>query len=246
VEVSAVLITHNEAKNLPRVLEKLRWCEEVVVVDSGSTDDTSAIAKKFGARVVHRNFDGFSSQKNFADRQAIHDWILSLDADEVPSDDLNESLCQIKADGASYDAYCFPRKAFYLGKWINHSGWYPDKKIRFYDRRKTHWVGLVHESVKVNGVVGELNGDLLHYTCGSLREHLSTIDQYTTLAAQQLLNNGHRPSIGKLLLAPPWALFRSYWLKLGCLDGIHGLIIACMSAFYVFSKYAKVWRLNTK
>lgn len=246
MEVSAVLITHNEEVNLPRVLEKLRWCEDVVVVDSGSTDATCKIALQFGARVLHREFEDFSDQKNFADQHAFHNWILSLDADEVPSDDLRASLQQIKTNGASCAAYCFSRRAFYLGKWIHHSGWYPDRKIRFYDRRKAHWTGLVHESVEVDGMVGKLDGDLLHYTCKSLTEHICTTDRYTNLAARQLLDNGYQPTIGNLLLAPPWAFFRSYILKLGFLDGVHGFIIASMSAFYVFSKYVKVWQLSSQ
>ncbi len=239
VEISVVFITLNEEENLPRVLEKLRWCEEVVVVDSGSTDRTLEIAHRFGAHVVHRDFDGFASQKNFADQQASNDWILSLDADEVPSDDLSASLRRIKAGGVDHDAYRCPRKAYYLGKWIHHSGWYPDKKVRLYDRRKARWEGLVHESVQVNGTIGELDGDLLHYTCPSLSDHIRTTDRYTTLAAQQYRAEGRQPRIGNLLLSPPWAFVRSYFLKLGFLDGVEGLIIASMAAFYVFAKYAK-------
>ena len=246
MELSAVLITLDEEENLPRALSKLRWCEELIVVDSGSTDGTVDIARKFGARVIQREFDGFASQKNFADQQASHDWILSLDADEVLSDDLSTSLRRIKSKGVDRDAYCFPRKAFYLGKWIHHSGWYPDKKVRLYDRRKARWEGLVHESVQVNGTVGELAGDLLHYTCPSLSDHIRTTDRYTTLAARQFHDEGRRPHIGNLLLSPPWAFVRSYFLKLGFLDGIAGLIIASMAAFYVFAKYAKAWKLGAE
>ena len=175
-----------------------------------------------------------------------NDWILSLDADEVPSDDLSASLRRIKAGGVDHDAYRFPRKAHYLGKWIHHSGWYPDKKVRLYDRRKARWEGLVHESVQVNGTIGELDGDLLHYTCPSLSDHIRTTDRYTTLAAQQFRDEGRRPHIGNLLLSPPWAFVRSYFLKLGLLDGVEGLMIASMAAFYVFAKYAKAWKLEAE
>ena len=246
MEISAVLITLNEKDNLPRVLQKLRWCEEVIVVDSGSTDGTVDIARNFGASVVHREFDGFASQKNFADQQASNDWILSLDADEVPSDELTSSLRRIKSNDTDHDAYRFPRKARYLGKWIHHSGWYPDKKVRLYDRRKARWEGLVHESVQVDGTVGDLYGDLLHYTCPSLGDHIRTTDRYTTLAARQLGDEGRHPRIGNLLLSPPWAFVRSYFLKLGFLDGVEGLIIASMAAFYVFAKYAKAWKLGSE
>ncbi len=246
MEISAVLITLNEEQNLPRVLEKLRWCEEVVIVDSGSTDGTLDIAHRFGARVVHRDFDGFASQKNFADQQAAHDWILSLDADEVLSDDLDASLRRIKSKGVDCDAYRFPRKAFYLGKWIHHSGWYPDKKVRLYDRCKARWAGLVHESVQVDGKIGEVDGDLLHYTCPSLSDHIRTTDRYTTLAARKFRDEGRSPHISHFLLSPPWAFVRSYFLKLGFLDGVHGLIIASMAAFYVFAKYAKAWKLGSE
>ena len=246
MEVSAVLITRNEEKNLPRVLKELHWCEEIVVVDSGSTDNTIQIAHQFGARVLHHEFKDFSDQKNFADQNASHNWILALDADEVPSSILATSLREIKDHGTAFNAYQFSRKAFYLGKWINHSGWYPDKKIRFYDRRRVRWTGRVHESITFDGAVGELDGDLLHYTCQSLAEHILTTDQYTTLAAREFLDNGHQPNIVSMVFSPPWAFVRSYFIKLGFLDGLHGFTIAFMSAFYVFIKHTKIWRFNSK
>ena len=148
-------------------------------------------------RLLRRDFDGFADQKNFIDEAASHDWILSLDADEALSDRLSEEIQRIKRTGPSHDAYRFPRKARYMGKWILHSGWYPDPKVRFYDRRKARWTGLVHESVSIDGTVGELSGDLLHYTCRSLTEHLHTVDRYTTLAAREMISQGRRAHLGK-------------------------------------------------
>ena len=246
VKISATLITLNEEENLPRALDSLSWCDEIVVLDSGSSDRTVEIAEQFGARVLQRDFDGYADQKNFADHAAGHDWILSLDADEALSESLAKEIREIKRTGPGYDGYRFPRKAQYLGKWIHHSGWYPDPKVRFYDRRKARWVGLVHESVSVDGTVGELSGDLLHYTCRSLTEHLHTVDRYTTLAAREMISQGKRAHLGNVLISPPWAFLRTYILKLGFLDGFEGLVIAAMASFYVFRKYVKAMELSSR
>ena len=246
MKISATLITLNEEENLPRALDSLRWCDEIAVLDSGSTDRTVEIAEQYGARVLCRDFDGYADQKNFIDEAASHDWILSLDADEALSDRLAEEIQRIKRTGPSHDGYRFPRKARYLGKWILHSGWYPDPKVRFYDRRKARWAGLVHESVSVDGTVGELSGDLLHYTCRSLTEHLHTVDRYTTLSAREMISQGKRVHLGNVLMSPPWAFLRTYFLKLGFLDGFEGLVIAAMASFYVFSKYVKAMELSSR
>lgn len=240
LKISATIIALNEERNIARAMESLRCCDEVLVVDSGSTDRTVEIACKLGAKVVETHWRGYAAQKNFAMEQASHDWILSLDADESLSEALEAEIWQIKKAGPSYDAYTMPRLAQYLGRWILHSGWYPDRKIRLFDRRKARWDGkYVHESVVVNGRIGHLQSNLLHFTCNSLSEHLRTMDSYTTLAAAELIDRQEHIGWFKLLWDPPWTFVRTYFLKRGFLDGPEGLAIAYMAAFHNFVKYAK-------
>ncbi len=240
MKISATIVTLNEEKNLARALGSLSCCDELLVVDSGSDDRTVAIAEEHGARVIRRDWPSYADQKNFAAESAEHDWILSLDADEALSNQLAEQIEQLKSEPVKVDAYRSPRRARYLGKWIGHSGWYPDHKVRLYDRRKARWVGeYVHESVTVDGRVGTLDGDLLHYTCDTIAAHIATVDRYTALAAEDLAARGRRVSWLDLSLAPAWTSFKTYFLKLGFLDGVEGLAIAYMAGFYVFAKYAK-------
>ena len=240
MKISATIITLNEERKVARALESLRCCDEIVVVDSGSTDRTADIASKLGARVIDCPWGGYARQKNFAAEHASYDWILSIDADEALSEALEGEIWQIKKNGPRFDGYTMPRLAQYMGRWILHSGWYPDRKVRLYDRGKGRWEGdFVHESVQVRGTVGHLDSDLLHFTCDSLSEHLKTMDRYTTLAAEQLIDQGARVKMRHLLLNPPWTFLRSYVLQRGFLDGSEGLTIAYMAALYNYLKYAK-------
>jgi glycosyltransferase involved in cell wall biosynthesis len=240
MKISAAIITSNEERNVPRVIESLRCCDEILVLDSGSNDRTVEIAQKLGARVEEASWHGYAAQKNIAAELAANDWVLSLDADESLSEALEAEIWQIKKSGPEFDGYTVPRLAQYLGRWILHSGWYPDRKIRLFDRRKARWIGeFVHESVTVDGTVGHLKSNLLHFTCDSLSEHLRTLDSYTTLAAQELVVRGQAIGVGKLLLDPLWTFLRTYLLKLGFLDGPEGLTIAYMASFYNFIKYSK-------
>jgi glycosyltransferase involved in cell wall biosynthesis len=245
MKISATIITFNEQNNIARAIESLRCFDEVVVVDSGSVDRTVEIAERLGARVIEHPWEGFAKQKNFAAEQARHDWIFSIDADESLSEALEGEIWQLRKSGPAYDAYTVPRLAQYLGRWILHSGWYPDRKIRLYDRRKGRWMGsYVHESVRVDGTVGHLQSNLLHYTCDSLTQHLETMNRYTTLAAEQLVAERVRIGWRHLLLDPPWTFFRTYVLQRGFLDGVEGLAIAYMAALYNFVKYAKARFMN--
>lgn len=240
MKISATIITFNEERNIVRAIESLRCCDEIVVVDSGSNDRTLELATNLGARVVENPWGGFANQKNFASQKATHDWILSIDADESLSEALEAEIWQIKKNGPEYDAYTMPRLAQYLGRWILHSGWYPDRKVRLFDRRCAHWVGgFVHESVEVQGSVGHLQSNLLHFTCNSLSEHLKTMDHYTTLAAEQIVAQKKAIGLKHLLLEPGWTFFQTYFVKRGYLDGTEGLAIAYMAAMYNFVKYAK-------
>ncbi len=245
MKISATIITFNEERNVPRVIESLRCCDEILVLDSGSNDRTVEIATKLDARVIEASWHGYAAQKNIAAELASHDWILSLDADESLSEALEAEIWQIKKNGPKFDGYTMPRLAQYLGRWILHSGWYPDRKVRLFDKRKAKWVGeFVHESVTVNGTVGHLKSNLLHFTCNSLSEHLRMMDSYTTLAAQELVSRGSNLGFGNLLLDPPWTFFSTYVLKLGFLDGVEGLTIAYMAGLYNFLKYSKARHMS--
>ncbi len=240
MKISGTIITLNEERNLPRALESLRCCDEVLVVDCGSSDRTVEIAKDYGARAIQADWLGFAGQKNYASDHAAYDWILSVDADEAVSEELEAEILQIKNKGPRYDAYSFPRMAQYLGKWILHSGWYPDRKIRLFDRRSARWVGdYVHESVVAESAAGSLKGNLLHYTCNSLSEHLRSIDRYTTLAAEEVLAQGRPIGVRPMLIDPLWTFLRTYIVHAGFLDGVEGLTIAHMASLYTFMKYAK-------
>jgi glycosyltransferase involved in cell wall biosynthesis len=240
VKISATIITFNEERNIVRAIESLRCCDEIVVVDSGSNDRTIELATNLGARVIDNPWSGYASQKNFASEQASNDWVLSIDADESLSEALEGEIWQIKKNGTACDAYTMPRLAQYLGRWILHSGWYPDRKVRLFNRRRARWVGeYVHESVQVDGPVGHLKSNLLHFTCSSLSEHLKTMDQYTTLAAEQIVSQKKPIGLQHLLAEPVWGFIQTYFFKRGYLDGTEGLAIAYMAAMYNFVKYAK-------
>jgi len=244
--ISATIITYNEAKNIARAIRSLHAADEIIVVDSGSTDGTQSIASKLGARVVENPWPGFAAQKQHAVTLARHDWILSLDADEEFDDTAQSAIQQWKSSEPSAAGYRFVRKAFYIGRWILHSGWYPDPKIRLFDRRRGDWKGdFVHESVVVDGPVEWLGGEILHYTCDSLEDHRARIEFYTDLAAQEMALRGRSFATVRRILGPPWVFFSSYFLRLGILDGRQGYWIARMAARYVERKYSK-WALIRK
>jgi glycosyltransferase involved in cell wall biosynthesis len=245
MKISATIITLNEERNIARAIESLRCCDEILVLDSGSSDRTVELARNLGARVIEGTWLGYAAQKNWAAESAGNDWVLSIDADEAISEALEAEIWNLKKNGPACDAYSMPRMARYLGRWILHSGWYPDRKIRLYDRRKATWKGeYVHESVVTEGSVGHLQGNLLHFTCESLSEHLRTLDRYTTLAAEELVARHIRVPLWSLLLDPAWTFARAYFLKAGFLDGLEGLIIAQMAAFYTFLKYSKARNMS--
>lgn len=239
--LTVTIITLNEEANLPRALASVReLADEIVVIDSGSRDHTCEIARQQGARVFERPWTNYSDQKNFAAAQASNDWIFSLDADEELSPELQASLRRWKNETATAAAYGMRRKACYLGRWIHHSGWYPDPKLRLYRRDRARWVGALHEGLEVSGETGWLDGELHHYTVNSFEEHLRSVRRYTTLAARELFNAGRRRWLGPMLVASPWAFLRTLVFQQGFRDGYRGLLIAVMAAYYVFLKYRKL------
>ena len=240
MKITATIITLNEERHIARAIESLRCCDEIVVIDSGSADRTTELAETLGARVIERPWRGYAGQKNWAAERANYDWILSLDADEALSEGLEGEIWNLKKNGPKCDAYTMPRLAQYLGRWILHCGWYPDRKVRLYNRHKARWVGdFVHESVQVRGHLGHLESNLLHFTCDSLSEHLKTMDRYTTLAAEELVSRKTRVGWRHMILDPAWTFTKTYFVHRGFLDGIEGLTIAYMAALYTFLKYAK-------
>ena len=244
MKISAVIVTLNEERNIARAIESLRCADEILVVDSGSKDRTREIASRLGARVIEEPWRGYAAQKNFAAHAATYDWILSIDADEAVNEALEGEVLALKLTEPAFKAWSMPRLAQYCGRWIRHSGWYPDKKIRLYHRAFGEWVGsYVHESVKSEHRSGELKGHLLHFTCGSLSEHVQTVDKYTTLAARELAMKGNAIPLRYLTLDPAWTIFRTYVLRRGFLDGPQGIAIAWMAGVYTFLKYAKAREL---
>jgi glycosyltransferase involved in cell wall biosynthesis len=243
--ISATIITHNEAANIARAIRSLDCVDEILVVDSGSTDETVKIASDLGARTITHPWEGFSAQKSFAVREARHDWVLSLDADEELNEEARAAIREWKQSAPQAGAYRFARRAQYLGRWILHSGWYPDWKIRLFHRDKAHWArGYVHESVVAKGPVETLNGEILHYTCDSLADHRRRIEFYTNLAAREMFERGERANLVRLLLAPLWVFVHTYFFRLGVLDGVPGFLIAWMAARYVRRKYVKLGKLQ--
>ncbi len=249
--VTATVITYNEAANIEAALASLSFADEIVVVDSESTDDTVAIARRFTDRVIVRPWPGYVAQKNFAAEQAAHDWIVSLDADERVSAPLADEIRGVLTAAESGDArppgvygYRIPRVTFHLGRWFRSTDWYPDYQLRLYDRRHARWAGrLVHESVQADGPVATLRGELLHYAYRDLAHHVATMDRYTTLAARQMFEDGRRAAWWDLALHPPAAFLRNYVLRGGFRDGVPGLIVSAMNARYVGLKFAKLWEL---
>ena len=243
--VSVCIITRDEEANLPDCLASVRWAEEIVVVDSRSADRTREIAAAAGARVIERDFPGHIEQKNFAVGQATHEWVLCLDADERLSPELAASVQAALAGPGDRAGFEFPRRTFHLGRWILHGGWYPDRKLRLFRRARGRWAGTnPHDRVEVDGPVGRLAGDLLHYSYRDLSAHLRQVDFLTTIAAREKRAKGERFRVHRLALRPAGKFLRMFILKAGFLDGVAGFVVAVTGAYYVFLKYAKLRELE--
>ncbi len=240
--LSVVVITFNEERNIGRCLTSVKGvADDIVVVDSFSTDRTEAIVKEHGARFVQHAFDGHIAQKNWAITQAVHPFILSLDADEALDDRLRESVR--KAKNGEADGYTMNRLTNYCGTWIRHGGWYPDRKLRLWNSRLGKWAGIdPHDryELREGARVEHLEGDILHYSYYTVADHLKQVDYFTTIAAKANAAKGKRAGFIKLWLAPVAKFIGSYFVQLGFLDGRHGFTIARISAYATRSKYTKL------
>jgi (heptosyl)LPS beta-1,4-glucosyltransferase len=245
VKLTATVITRNEARNIAAALESVSWADEIVVVDSRSTDGTVDIARRHATRVEVRDWPGYSAQKNHAAELASHDWILSIDADERVPRELAAEIRAVLTDAPSSRGYRIPRVTRYLGRWIRSTDWYPDYQLRLYDRRAGRWNGRrVHESVTLEGTPGVLRQELQHFAYRDISHHLATIDRYTTLAAEQWLDEGRRTTALSALAHARLAFARNYILRRGFTDGAAGLLVSCLNSYYVFLKFAKLWELQ--
>jgi glycosyltransferase involved in cell wall biosynthesis len=243
--LSVVIVARNEEKNLPRCLASVRgWVAEIVVVLNGTTDGSEAVARAAGAGVHHLAWQGFRDTKNAAVALAAHPWVLALDADEEVSPALRDAIMAFFAGGASSFAGArFPRKVWFLGRWITHGDWYPDLSLRLFHRDRARWGGdaFVHEKVECDGPVATLRGDLHHYSFPTLSSHVAKINPFADLFVQQQQAKGGRFSVATAVLRPLWRFFRAYVLRLGFLDGFPGLYIAWATAFGAFVRYSRLY-----
>jgi glycosyltransferase involved in cell wall biosynthesis len=243
--VTVTIITLNEAAHIADAIESAAWADEVIVVDSGSADDTLAIARASGARTEIRSWTGYVDQKNFAAGLASNEWIFSLDADERIPAALASEIRSVLSSEPPHGGYRVPRVTHHLGQWIRTTDFYPDYQTRLYDRRRARWHGRhVHESVRVEGSSGQLTNELEHYSYRNLSDHLDRINAYSTLAARQMYESGRRANALHLLVHPPAAFLRNYILRRGFLDGAVGLTLSIVNAYSVFLKFAKLWELQ--
>jgi glycosyltransferase involved in cell wall biosynthesis len=255
---TACIITFNEEDNIEAALESIGFADEIIVVDSHSTDRTRELACGFRGcsrdgrevkpRVIERDWPGHVEQKNFAIDQAQHDWVLCLDADERVSPQLRQEIETVLAvDSPVFDGYTMPRKTYYLGRWISRGGWYPDRKLRLFRRSRGSWGGVnPHDHVKIEGRTKNMQGDLHHYSYRDMAEHIRTINFFTDITSREKQKSRVRHPLVRMLVQPPFKFFKMYILKQGFREGVAGLVIAILGMFYVFLKYAKLWELQIK
>lgn len=245
ITLSAVVIAFNEEDDIARCLESLLFAGEIVVVDSHSTDRTEEIARRFTDRVYQRDFTGFSDQKNAAVSYARGEWVLIVDADEVVTDDLADQIRHAVAEG-KHDAYWMPRRSFFLGKWIRHCGWYPDRQLRLARRHLAVFEHrLVHETLSIADA-GVLSADLEHHTYRDLSEYAAKMVRYARAAAEQKFADGTRFALGDLLFKPTLAFLKMYVVKRGFMDGIRGLMLSVLTACSTAIRYAFLWEIGMR
>lgn len=246
-KISVTIITHNEEENIEDCLKSVRWADEIIVVDSYSTDKTVEICKKYNAKVIAKKWLGYSNQKNLAIDNARNEWILSIDADErITKELLNDIKREFEKENF-IDGYYIARRNFFLGRWIRHCGWYPDYNLRLFKRSKGRFIEReVHEKAEVKGETKYLKRPLEHYTYKTLSDFISRLDRYSTLSAIELHKKGRTAGWPHLTVRPVTTFLRMYFLKKGFLEGFYGILLSGLYSFYTFSKYAKLWEMEKK
>jgi glycosyltransferase involved in cell wall biosynthesis len=244
--ISVTVITFNAAAQLEPAIESVAWADEIIVVDSGSTDGTLDLARRLATRVEMRQWPGYAAQKNHAASLAANEWILSIDADERVSPGLAGWLQRWRSTDPQVGGYRIPRVSWYLDRWIRTTDWYPDLQLRLYHRGRGQWTSSrVHESVRVDGPVAVAGGELQHYPYAGVSEHLQRIDRYTTLAAMDMRDRGVRATSAALIIYPVAAFLRNYVLRGGIRDGRTGLAVSLLNTYYVMLKFVKLLELET-
>ncbi|MEZ4795894.1 MAG: glycosyltransferase family 2 protein [Flavobacteriaceae bacterium] len=249
IKLSGVIITYNEERNIEKCLQSLIGIvDEIVVVDSFSTDGTKSICQKHNVTFIEQDFLGYVDQKNFALKQASYNYIVSLDGDEALSETLKQSIAKLKENWL-YDGYFANRFNNFCGQWIKHSDWYPNKKLRVFDRRKGEWTGhKIHETFKMyeDATVGKLKGDILHWTYQTYSEFNKKTEHFSTVSAKAYYELGKKAPFWKIVFNPTWAFIKAYFLRLGFLDGVNGFVICAQTANITFLKYTKLRELIKK
>ncbi len=245
-KISACLMTFNEERNIERALQSVAWCDEIVVLDSFSTDRTIELARRFTDRIHQHTWEGFIAQRNRIRQLASHEWVLFLDADEEVTPALRAEIeKELAGNTLPYAGFRFPRMAQYMGKWIRHGEWYPDRTLRLFLKDRGRSIGVEpHDRVEVYGSVKNLRNPLLHYSHNDIRDHIDNINNFSSISAEAKFKDGVRFRFLDLWLRPPWRFFRSFFLRLGFLDGWAGYLSARMSMFEATTKYAKLWELE--
>jgi glycosyltransferase involved in cell wall biosynthesis len=245
--LTVITLTLNEERNIRDCLTSARWADEVIVVDSGSKDRTLAIAHEFTPHVFSIEWKGYGAARNYALEKATGDWILWLDADERVTPELEEEIRGIlRGPSGDVDGYAIARRAYFLGRWIRHSGWYPGRVVRLFRRGKAHFSEThVHEQLKIDGTVLNSRNDIIHFTDPDLAHYLQKFNTYTSLAAEDMVAAGRKFTLFDLLLRPPFQFVKMFFLRRGFRDGMQGFILAVLSSAYVFTKYAKLWERHT-
>lgn len=245
-ELSVILITRNEAANIRACLESVAWADEIIVVDSGSTDATAEICGEFGARVYKHDWPGFGVQKNRALGYATNEWVFSIDADERVTPELRAAIEAVLCkDDDTFTAYRVSRLSSYCGRFMRHSGWYPDRIVRLFKRTAARFSDdMVHESVEVQGSIGILNGELLHYSYMNLEQTLDKLNSYSTAAARVQQQRGKQGGLATAVAHGLWSFIRTYFLRAGFLDGREGFMLAVLNAEHSYYRYLKLMLLN--
>jgi len=246
-KISVTVITHNEEANIRDCLESVVWADEIIVVDSGSTDKTVDIAREFTDRVYHNPWVGMKEQKQFAVEKASHPWIFSIDADERATHDIKECIIR-ELQNPAYDGYRFPRKNFFLGSWLQHGGWYPDHVLRFFRKDRGHFGGInPHDKVIIqSGKIATMKTPIIHHTYRSISHYLTKQQMYASISARELYLSGKRVAPYVIPLKTFGKFIETYFVKMGFLDGFHGFLVAMGATYAIFWKYVQIWELSVK